>query len=278
MLRNWQCSYGFTCTFCCVQCSPEHARMKLTYFIYLQLTICRLIKHFTVIYADANKQFLTLNLIFFCREKISLSRTPISLPKIADLPISPYLSPRKYHMYEPHVLRLQEIIFIIWLIWLAINGPNLKKLAPKKNQIGKSSGERKENSGTNPACGTPLLSNWRPDTFNPSTTHWDLFERYDSNQKRGVTPTPILAEAFHDQQHQKLFGGWRILLQQCSRAPDKMHICIFHSNLNVKNSIIFGNVRIMYAKHFPDTQLCHVSKRICFVYILMECGLLPIFP
>ena len=23
----------------------------------------------------------------------------------------------------------------------------------------------------------------------------------------------------------------------------------------------------MYAKHFPDTQLCPVSKRICFVYI-----------
>ena len=33
------------------------------------------------------KQFLTLNLNIFCREKISLSRTPISLPKIADLPI-----------------------------------------------------------------------------------------------------------------------------------------------------------------------------------------------
>ena len=63
-----------------------------------------------------------------------------------------------------------------------------------------------------------------------------------------------------------------------TRAPDKMRICVFHSNLNVKNSIIFGNVRIMYAKHFPDTQLCPVSKRICFVYILMECGLLPIFP
>ena len=63
-----------------------------------------------------------------------------------------------------------------------------------------------------------------------------------------------------------------------SRAPDKMRICVFHSNLNVKNSISFGNVRIMYAKHFPDTQLCPVSKRICFVYILMECGLLPIFP
>ena len=50
------------------------------------------------------------------------------------------------------------------------------------------------------------------------------------------------------------------------RAPDKMRICVFHSNLNAKNSIIFGNVRIMYAKHFPDTQLCPVSKRICFVY------------
>ena len=46
-----------------------------------------------------------------------------------------------------------------------------------------------------------------------------------------------------------------------------MRICVFHSNLNVKNPIIFGNVRIMYAKHFPDTQLCPVSKRICFVYI-----------
>ena len=57
-----------------------------------------------------------------------------------------------------------------------------------------------------------------------------------------------------------------------------MRICVFHSNLNVKNSIIFGNVRIMYEKNFPDTQLCPVSKRICFVFILMECGLLPIFP
>ena len=63
-----------------------------------------------------------------------------------------------------------------------------------------------------------------------------------------------------------------------NRAPDKMRICVFHSNLNVKNSIILGNVRIMYVKHFLDTQLCPVSKRICFVYILMECGLLPIFP
>ena len=61
--------------------------MKLTYFIYLQLTIRWLIKHFTVIYGDANKQFLTLNLNIFCREKISLSGTPISLPKIANLPI-----------------------------------------------------------------------------------------------------------------------------------------------------------------------------------------------
>ena len=46
-----------------------------------------------------------------------------------------------------------------------------------------------------------------------------------------------------------------------------MPIRIFHSNLNVKNLIIFGNVRIMYAKHFPDTQLCPVSKCNCFVYI-----------
>ena len=34
-----------------------------------------------------NKQFLTLNLNIFCHEKISLSGTPISLPKTADLPI-----------------------------------------------------------------------------------------------------------------------------------------------------------------------------------------------
>ena len=46
-----------------------------------------------------------------------------------------------------------------------------------------------------------------------------------------------------------------------------MRIRVCHSNLNVKNPIIFGNVRIMYAKHFSDTQLCPVSKHICFVYI-----------
>ena len=57
-----------------------------------------------------------------------------------------------------------------------------------------------------------------------------------------------------------------------------MRICVFHSNLNVKNSIIFGNVRIMYAKHFPDTQLCPVSKRICFVYILMGVWTASDFP
>ena len=46
-----------------------------------------------------------------------------------------------------------------------------------------------------------------------------------------------------------------------------MRICVFHSNLNVKNPIIFGNVCIMYAKHFPDSQLRPVPKRIYFVYI-----------
>ena len=76
----------------------------------------------------------------------------------------------------------------------------------------------------------------------------------------------------------KLYSLAMLIFNRAIRAPDKMRICVFHSNLNVKNSIIFGNVRIMYAKHFPDTQLCPVSKRICFVYILMECGLLPIFP
>ena len=54
-----------------------------------------------------------------------------------------------------------------------------------------------------------------------------------------------------------------------SRAPDKMRICVFHSNLNVKNSIIFGNVRIMYAKHFPDTQLCPVMSCYSFEAYLL---------
>ena len=75
--------------------------MKLTYFIYLQLTIRRLIKHFTVIYADANKQFLTLNLIFFAAKK------------------SPYLGPQSPYqklqisLFEPkkisHVCILHQI-------------------------------------------------------------------------------------------------------------------------------------------------------------------------
>ena len=56
-------------------------------------------------------------------------------------------------------------------------------------------------------------------------------------------------------------------LPHLTRRTDKMRICIFDSNLNVKNPIIFGNVGIMYSKHFPDTQLCPVSKFICFVYI-----------
>ena len=56
-------------------------------------------------------------------------------------------------------------------------------------------------------------------------------------------------------------------MSKLCRRTDKMRICVFHSNLNVKKPNIFGNVRFMYAKHFPDTQLCLVSKRICFVYI-----------
>ena len=60
-------------------------------------------------------------------------------------------------------------------------------------------------------------------------------------------------------------GGTKV--SSNGRRTYKMRICVFHSNLNVKNPIIFGNVRTMYAKHFPDTQLCPVSKRICFVYI-----------
>ena len=67
----------------------------MTYFIYLQLTIRRPIKHFTVIYADANKLFLTLNWIFFLPRK----NLPIWDPNLPTKNCrSPYLSPRKYHM------------------------------------------------------------------------------------------------------------------------------------------------------------------------------------
>ena len=83
--------------------------MKLTYFIYLQLTICRLIKHFTVIYADANKQFLTLNLIFFLPRK----NLPIWDPNLPTKNCrSPYLSPRKYHMYG-----VDQILYEASLRW-----------------------------------------------------------------------------------------------------------------------------------------------------------------
>ena len=70
---------------------------------------------------------------------------------------------------------------------------------------------KEQNRSQHGAFGIPLLTDWRLDTFNLSTTHLDLFERYDSNQRK----EPIFAEAFHDQQHQKLLGR-RILIQQCS--------------------------------------------------------------
>ena len=35
-------------------------------------------------------------------------------------------------------------------------------------------------------CGTPVLTDWRLDIFNPSTMHCDLIERYDSNQRRDM--------------------------------------------------------------------------------------------
>ena len=104
--------------------------MKLTYFIYLQLTIRWLIKHFTVIYRDANKQFLTLNLNIFCREKISLSGTPISLPKIADLPIWAQENITCMFIAKKSITLLQNrqmlctgpLLFAIWLmgyiIWI----------------------------------------------------------------------------------------------------------------------------------------------------------------
>ena len=81
-----------------------YARMKLTYFIYLQLTKRLLIKHFTVIYAGANKQFLTLNLIFFAAKK------------------SPYLGPQSPYqklqisLFEPkkisHVWNIPVLISV----------------------------------------------------------------------------------------------------------------------------------------------------------------------
>ena len=75
--------------------------MKLTYFIYLQITTCRLIKHFTVIYADANKQFLTLNLIFFAAKK------------------SPYLGPQSpYQKLQISLFEPKKISHVCWLISL----------------------------------------------------------------------------------------------------------------------------------------------------------------
>ena len=79
-------SGGITCTFCCVQYSPEHAWMKLTHFIYLQLIIRWQIKHFTVIYGLQITIFDS-KIEYFRFDKISLSGIPISLPNIADLPI-----------------------------------------------------------------------------------------------------------------------------------------------------------------------------------------------
>ena len=62
----------------------------------LLLTIRGLIKHFTVIYGDANKQFLTLTLNIFCHEK----NLPIWDPNLPTKNCrSHYLSPRKDHMY-----------------------------------------------------------------------------------------------------------------------------------------------------------------------------------
>ena len=45
--------------------------------------------------------------------------------------------------------------------------------------------------------------------------------------------------------------------QRLHRRIDKMRICVFHPNLNVKNPITLRIVRIM----------CPVSKHFCFVYI-----------
>ena len=69
--------------------------MKLTYFIYLQLTIRWQMKHFTVIYGAANNNLWHQNWIFFAAKKSPDLRPNLPICK----PKSPYLSPRKYHMY-----------------------------------------------------------------------------------------------------------------------------------------------------------------------------------
>ena len=74
------------CTFWCVKYSPEHARMKLTHFIYLQLTIHWQIKHFTVIYGAANNNFDT-KIEYFLPRKNLLIWDPISLSINPNLPI-----------------------------------------------------------------------------------------------------------------------------------------------------------------------------------------------
>ena len=75
--------------------SPEHARMKLTHFIYPQLTIRWQIKHFTVIYGAGITIFDTKIEYFLPRKNL-----PIWDPNLATWkPKAPYLSPRKYHIY-----------------------------------------------------------------------------------------------------------------------------------------------------------------------------------
>ena len=87
--------------------------MKLTYFIYLQLTIRRLIKHFTVIYADANKQFLTLNLICFATKK------------------SPYLGPQSpYQKLQISLFEPKKISHVwLWMLhlWMGYGPDHTRK-------------------------------------------------------------------------------------------------------------------------------------------------------
>ena len=69
--------------------------MKLTHFIYLQITIRWQIKHFTVTYGAANNNFWHYNWIFFAAKKSPYLRPNLPICK----PKSPYLSPGKYYMY-----------------------------------------------------------------------------------------------------------------------------------------------------------------------------------
>ena len=82
----------------------------MTYFIYLQLTICWLIKYVTVIYGDANKQVLTLNFNHWTMKYRSQWPTIIFRLNIGSY----WLIIQKYGVYISN--RLQDIRQNHWTI------------------------------------------------------------------------------------------------------------------------------------------------------------------